>query len=233
MITIQRKYVIMLLYALSDSQNSVVAFIPSPSKVSARRRRSVTVPAPQDHAHLKMSSIHAALHDYTLDKLSLNAMGDQPVGFDPLPVILQWPIGSIALLSNGGDGDVLSSVTSALAIGLVIAAAIFLYANVVYTPEIIENAQAMRQEEQAAQILALVRQLREEENERGRKGTTTTDKVTNARDALEKVFGLSIQDYVEQVEGRMRSKDVTSKSESVAVSDAEKELVATLRSLYL
>jgi len=226
---------------LSVSQNSVVAFIPSPSKVSARRRRSVTVPArPQDHAHLKMSSIHAALHDYTLDTLSLNEVGDQPVCVGSSLIIPHASIGSTALhaafLSNSGDGDVLSSLTSALAVGLVIAAAIFLYANVVYTPEIIENAQAMRQEEQAAQILALVRQLREEEEEEegGREGTTTAaNKRTNARDALEKVFGMKIQDYIEQIEGRIRSREVSSKSERVAVSDAEKELVATLRSLYL
>ena len=159
---IPNKHVIVpasLAHSLSVSQNSVVAFIPSPSQVSARRRRSVTVPArPQDHAHLKMSSIHAALHDYTLDTLSLNEVGDQPVCVGSSLIIPHASIGSTALhaafLSNSGDGDVLSSLTSALAVGLVIAAAIFLYANVVYTPEIIENAQAMRQEEQAAQMPA-------------------------------------------------------------------------------
>jgi len=44
---------------------------------------------------------------------------------------------------------------------------------------------------------------------------------------------MKIQDYIEQIEGRIRSREVSSKSERVAVSDAEKELVATLRSLYL
>ena len=140
------------------------------------------------------------------------------------------------MLSNScdGSGDILSSITSVLAIGLVIAAAIFFYANVVYTPEIIENAQAMREEEQAAQILALARQLREEEEkEEGREGTTMDNKGANARDALEKVFGMSVQNYVDHVEGRIRSKDINSKSEGIAVSDAEKELVTILRSLYL
>ena len=92
----------------------------------------------------------------------------------------------------------------------------------------------MREEEQAAQILALVRQLREEEEKgEGREGTTMDNKGANARDALEKVFGMSVQNYVDHVEGRIRSKDINSKSESIAVSDAEKELVTILRSLYL
>lgn len=63
---------------------------------------------------------------------------------------------------SGGGGNVLSSVTSVLAAGFVIAAAIFIYANVVYTQEIIENARAMRQEEQTEQILALVKQIQKE-----------------------------------------------------------------------
>ena len=162
-------------------------------------------------------------------------MSDRPVGVGSSLIIPHSSIGSTALLSNSGDGsgDILSSITSALAIGVVIAAAIFLYANVVYTPEIIENAQAMRQEKQASQILALVRQLQEKEKEEGREGTTMEDKGANARDALKKVFGMSIQNYVDHVEGRIRSKDINSKSESIAVSDAEKELVTILRSLYL
>ena len=182
-----------------------------------------------------MNSLHGAFHD--IDELSLNAVHDRPVGVASSLIIPHSSIGGTALLSNSGDGsgDILSSITSVLAIGLVIAAAIFLYANVVYTPEIIENAQAMREEEQAAQILALVRQLREEEeeDERGREGTTMDNKGANAREALEKMFGMSIQDYAEHVEGRIQSKDSNSKSESIAVSDAEKELVTILRSLYL
>ena len=180
-----------------------------------------------------MNSLHGAFHD--IAELFLNAMRDRPVGVASSLIIPHSSIGGTALLSNSGDGsgDILSSITSVLAIGLVIAAAIFLYANVMYTPEIIENAQAMREEEQAAQILALVRQLREEEKEEGREGTTMDNKGANARDALEKVFGMSVQNYGDHVEGRIRSKDINSKSESIAVSDAEKELVTILRSLYL
>ena len=230
---------VLLAHALLASQNSASAFIPSPSQVSscspARRLvTGVTISAPRYHVHPRMNSLHGALRD--IDELSLNAMSDRPVGVASSLIIPHSSIGGTALLSNSGDGsgDILSSITSVLAIGIVIAAAIFLYANVVYTPEIIENAQAMRQEEQAAQILALVRQLREEEEkEEGRAGTTMDNKGANARDALEKVFGMSIQKYVDHVEGRIRSKDINSKSESIAVSDAEKELVTILRSLYL
>lgn len=111
---------------------------------------------------------------------------------------------------TGGAGEVLSSVTSVLAAGIVIAAAIFLYANVVYTPEIIENARAMRQEEQTQLILALVKQL---QRERGVEG------VRQSRDALEKVFGMSVEKYIEGIDAD-------------SVSEAEKELVTLLRSIY-
>ena len=81
--------------------------------------------------------------------------------------------------------------------------------------------------------MALVQQLREEEKEEGREGTTT-DKGSEARDALEKAFGMSIQNYVDYVEGSIQIKDRSNgKGGSVAISDAEKELVRTLRSLYL
>ena len=221
------------------SQNSALAFIPSPSQVSCSPARrlvtGVTISAPRYHVHfLRTNSLHGAFHD--IDELSLNAMSDRPVGVASSLIIPHSSIGGTALLSNSGDGsgDILSSITSALAIGLIIAAAIFLYANVMYTPEILENAQAMREEEQAAQILALARQLREEEEkEEGREGTTMDNKGANARDALEKVFGMRVQNYVDHVEGRIRSKDINSKSESIAVSDAEKELVTILRSLCL
>ena len=139
-------------------------------------------------------------------------------------------VGSATLLmsdvggASGGGGNVLSSVTSVLAAGIVIAAAIFVYANVVYTPEIIENARAMRKEEQTGQILALVKQL---QRERG------VDGVRDSRDALEKVFGMSVEMYIGDVNRRMQENAVSATDGGVSVSDAEKELAELLRTIYL
>ena len=150
--------------------------------------------------------------------------GDQALQHSPSAV------GSAALLmsdvggASGGGGNVLSSVTSVLAAGIVIAAAIFVYANVVYTPEIIENARAMRKEEQTGQILALVKQL---QRERG------VDGVRDSRDALEKVFGMSVEMYIGDVNRRMQENAVSATDGGVSVSDAEKELAELLRTIYL
>ena len=127
--------------------------------------------------------------------------------------------------TNGDGGNILSSVTSVLTVGFLIAAVIFVYANVVYTPEIIENARAMRQEEQTEQILALVKQI---QKERG------VDGVKESRDALENVFGTTVEGYVDGIDRRV---EMTASSgmanNDVSLSEAEKELADLLRSIYL
>mmetsp|Transcript_1398 Transcript_1398/g.2993 ORF Transcript_1398/g.2993 Transcript_1398/m.2993 type:complete len:216 (+) Transcript_1398:63-710(+) len=120
------------------------------------------------------------------------------------------------LLSDESSNSVLSTLPSVLLAGLVIAAAIFLYANVVYTPEIVQNAKAMREEEQATQLIELIQQLQSEGRD-----------MDESRVALETVFGMSVGEYAVSVDAKGKNEGV-----DIGVSDAEMELVELLRSIY-
>ena len=201
-----RKAICLTATLLLASSERALAFVP-PSSTSASCSPPLT-PAP---CSLPLSNTRLPLRRGTyLNVLSVHG-GDRPL-------LQHFPVASSASTisgvgDTGGAGEVLSSVTSVLAASFVIAAAIFLYANVVYTPEIIENARAMRQEEQTEQILELVKQL---QRERGVEGVRDID----SRDALEKVFGMSVEKYIEGIDAD-------------SVSEAEKELVTLLRSIYV
>lgn len=127
------------------------------------------------------------------------------------------------LLSYNGDGDgsIVSSLSTILFAGLAIAASIFLYANVVYTPEIMQNAEAMRAEERATQLLGLVKQL---QNEDGRDIS-----MEDSKKALEAVFGMTVGEYMQSIDEKQNERE---EAGGIGVSDAEKELVEVLRSIY-
>ena len=170
-----------------------------------------------------------SVNDYlSWSSLGVHAGILQHEGDQPLLQHLSSADSASLLLSDiggtGGGGNVLSSVISVLTAGFVIAAAIFIYANVVYTPEIIENARAMRQEEQTEQTLALVKQIQEE---RGVEG------VRDSRDALENVFGMNVERYIEAIDGRLQGNVDSRVAGNVSVSETEKELAELLRSIYL
>ena len=122
---------------------------------------------------------------------------------------------SNVLLSDESN-SILSTLPTILLAGLVIAAAIFLYANVVYTPEIVQNAKAMREEEQATQLLELIQQLQSEGRD-----------MEDSKMALEAVFGMSVGEYVASIDEKGENED-----DDIGVSDAEKELVELLRVIY-
>ena len=173
-------------------------------------------------------NVHSANDSLSWSSHGADAGILQDGGDQPLLQHLSLADSASLLLSDiggtGSGGNVLSSVISVLTAGFVIAAAIFIYANVVYTPEIIENARAMRQEEQTEQTLALVKQIQEE---RGVEG------VRDSRDALENVFGMHVERYIEAIDGRLQGNADSRVAGNVSVSETEKELAELLRSIYL
>ena len=226
---------------LIASSEDTLAFVPSrsascPTLTTATPCSLALLRSPGAHASGSRSpsrrgtylNVHSANDYLSWSSLGVRAGSLQYGGDQPLLQHLSSADSASLLLSDigstGGGGNILSSVSSVLTAGFVIAAAIFIYANVVYTPEIIENARAMREEEQTEQILALVKQI---QKERGVEG------VRDSRDALEKVFGTSVERYVEAIEKRMQGNADSGEADDVSVPETEKELAELLRSIYL
>lgn len=114
--------------------------------------------------------------------------------------------------TSGSNGDI--SVPGVLGAILLLAIAIFATAKVTLRPELAEEAEKIRQEDRALDIISLVKEQRN-------RGRDMGDLIK----PLENIFGTSIKEYVASLDERSNS--------SEDMTDADKGLAALLRTVYL
>ena len=135
---------------------------------------------------------------------------------------------SVSVSSGAIDSHNLPSALIIPSIFLLGAISAFLYANLVYTPEILENAEHIRleqREEEIHRILQLV-QERLEENERGE-----IDTKEDLRKSLEYALDMPLEDYVrcvQQYTSPQSARDMPAESRIFTTADAK--LAALLES---
>mmetsp|Transcript_6435 Transcript_6435/g.9530 ORF Transcript_6435/g.9530 Transcript_6435/m.9530 type:complete len:221 (-) Transcript_6435:461-1123(-) len=91
----------------------------------------------------------------------------------------------LSINENGG----LDIGNTLLGAALLLAVSAFVYANIVYTPEIVQNARLIQKEDDIMRVLSLVEEYR-------MKGSD----INELRGPLEKVLGMAIEDYVSNVD---------------------------------
>jgi hypothetical protein len=124
--------------------------------------------------------------------------------------------GTVLLLSMEDSGG---GIAAYLAPGiLLLAAGAFLYANVVYTPEIIENTVEMKLEIREVQIRKLLSVVQQHQQD-------GLDLDAELRAPLEEAFRMTIEEYVSSVD---KDRNSDEKSNFAA---ADEELADALRSL--
>lgn len=117
--------------------------------------------------------------------------------------------------------DLVTSLPAFFVTGtILVAISIFLYANLVYTPEIANNAAAMRAEENAAKMVDLVEELRSQK------------RTEEAKDSVERALGMSVEEYVRKMNDRIAAEIKGDARVEIAVSKAERTLAQLLGSVY-
>ena len=117
--------------------------------------------------------------------------------------------------------DLVTSLPAFFVTGtILVAISIFLYANLVYTPEIASNAAAMRAEENAAKMVDLVEELRSQK------------RTGEAKESVEKALGVTVEQYIQRIDDRIAAEIKGEGRVEIAVSKAERTLAQLLRSVY-
>jgi hypothetical protein len=97
------------------------------------------------------------------------------------------------LLSSSQEGESSVTISGLIVPGIFLTLAIgaFLYANVVFTPEIIENTEQMRLENREAEVRKLMALVTAHKND--------GKDVEELRLALEEAFGMTVEEYIVDV----------------------------------
>jgi hypothetical protein len=129
--------------------------------------------------------------------------------------------GTVLLLSmEESGGGIGGGIGAYLAPGILfLAAGAFLYANVVYTPEIMENNVEMKLEIREVQIRKLLSVVRQHQQD-------GLDLDAELRAPLEGAFRMTIQEYVSSIDQDRNS------DEKSNFTRADEELADALRSIF-
>lgn len=181
---------------------------------------------PENHDSVQMLS-HPLQHNIFSPSLLL----DTPVGLEDGPVsstfqnlLARLSSSSTSMIADAGIGD-LPPILVIPGIFLLGAISAFVFANVVYTPEILENAEQIRletREEEIRSVWNAVKQHVREGND-----------LEELRRPLEVALNMSIETYVQSIKNAQKNHEEEEKEGSTEFTEADIGLASLLDSKML
>ena len=136
---------------------------------------------------------------------------------------------SLLLAISEIESDVSSSIGSIISnffgITLVLSIGVFYYANVVYTPEILENSKRMRLQVREIDRQKLLAAIQQHIND----GLD----LNELRETLEATFGMTIEEYVSSVEEESVRRGGGEEETEVTITSADESLARILKTYLL
>jgi len=141
--------------------------------------------------HRLTHKIRGTSHSGTT-RISLTGDG---AGFDIESTASSWIHGNSGILLSFDGPDLGGLAIRILGLGLVASVLAFVYANVVYTPEILEGYRDIKRSERESEIRKLLEAVQSHVND----GTKESTSILELRVPLETALGKTLEDYVRAV----------------------------------